>query len=108
MYHKLNSVGLSVLVAILLIGCATPSENEKSYNPPNDLVPDAVTAIKIAEAVWLPLYGDEIFKSRPFKAVLKNGTWLVTGTLAEGTFGGTPVAEISQKDGKILRVTHEQ
>jgi hypothetical protein len=39
---------------------------------------------------------------------LSNGVWTVQGTLPEGYDGGTAVAEISQEDGRILKVIHYQ
>jgi hypothetical protein len=78
-----------------------------SYQPKNGYVPDEQTAISIAVAVWIPIYGKEQIESqKPFKATLKDGVWMVTGTLPEGYVGGTAVAEISQADGCILRVMH--
>jgi NTF2 fold immunity protein len=80
-----------------------------SNNPKNDYVPDERTAIAIAVAVWIPIYGREKIESeKPYKATLKNGIWTVTGTLPEGYDGGTAVAEIAQNDGRILRVIHYQ
>jgi len=82
-------------------------------------VPDKATAIKIAEAVWLPIYGQRIYKELPFQATLQGDTlWVVTGTLngphgydsATGrltvTVGGVAYIEICKRDGKILIVEH--
>lgn len=42
-------------------------------------VPDAKTAVKIAEAVLIPVYGEtQVEPERPFKAVLENGIWTAT------------------------------
>jgi len=71
-------------------------------------VPDAATAIKVAEAVWLPIYGTGIDDSRPFQAALEDGVWVVTGTLPEGMYGGVPHAYIRRHDGKVLQVFHTQ
>ncbi len=70
-----------------------------------DYVPDETTAIKIAEAVWLPIYGESIYVNRPFVATLEKGIWLVTGTLPEGYFGGTATIKISKYDCRILDVS---
>jgi hypothetical protein len=81
------------------------------YLPDNGFVPDAATAIKIAEAVWIPIYGQkQIEEERPFKAKLvQNGSvWLVYGTLPEGWVGGTAVVRIRKSDGKIIYLTHEK
>ncbi len=75
--------------------------------PPAGYVPDAATAIKIAVAVWEPIYGrDHIAQKKPFHATLKDGIWTVDGSLPKNSPGGVPEAEIAQKDGKILRVSH--
>jgi hypothetical protein len=68
-------------------------------------VPDEVTAVKIAEAIWLPIYGAKIFKNRPFNARLQKGVWIVEGT-SYTEKGGVPYIEIQQKDCKILKVIH--
>lgn len=69
-------------------------------------VPDSTTAIKIAEAIWLPIYGEGIYKKKPFVARLKDGkVWIVEGTLLEGK-GGVPYIEIQKKDCRVLKVLH--
>src|SRR5262245_33880238 len=75
-----------------------------SYKPPKGYVPDAATAIKIAEAVWIPIYGEETLKDeKPFTAHLVNGVWIVRGTLPKDRDGGTAYAEISKETGCILK-----
>lgn len=75
--------------------------------PPQGVVPDTVTAVRIAEAVLSPIYGeDQINSQQPFKAVLKNGVWTVEGTLPEDARGGVAEIDISQKSGAILRISH--
>jgi hypothetical protein len=53
-----------------------------------DFVPDKKTAIKIAEAIWLPIYGEDIYSQKPFVAQLINDKyWEVTGTLHTQRWG---------------------
>jgi hypothetical protein len=88
---------------------ASRETRRASFKPPKGYVPDEQSAISIAVAVWTPIYGREQIESeKPFKASLKEGVWTVTGTLPEGYNGGTAIAEISQENGCILRVIHEQ
>ena len=47
-----------------------------------------------------------IAQKKPFHATLKDGIWMVEGSLPKGWVGGVPEAEIAQKDGRILRVSH--
>jgi len=78
-----------------------------SFTPKEGFVPNEATAIRIAEAVWEPIYGrDDLQRHLPTRAVLTDGVWTVRGTLPPGVWGGTAVAEIRKKDGCILRVSH--
>jgi hypothetical protein len=80
-----------------------------SFIPESGFVPDEKTAIRIAVAVWYPIYGEkQIEKEQPYTAKLKDGVWEVRGSLPGLTLGGTAIAEISKKDGTILRVSHGQ
>jgi hypothetical protein len=85
--------------------------------PKNGYVPDAATAVKIAEAVLAPIYGEkQIEFERPFNATLKDNVWTVTGTLhcsdgKGGTtttmcVGGTAEIRLSKTDAHVLFVIH--
>ena len=89
----------------------------QSYMPKAGYVPDSATAIKIAEAVLIPVYGEkQILSERPYIATLKGGIWTVTGTTLHcpdgngGTtsncHGGTAIVQISKLDGRILSMIH--
>jgi hypothetical protein len=69
--------------------------------PQPGYVPDATTAVSIAEAVLLPLYGSKVIRQeRPFRAELRNDSvWVVRS--GRYTKGGSYV-EISKADGQIL------
>ena len=97
------------LLAAVLSGCsATPSTME-NFKPQNGYVPDAATAIKIAIAIWEPIYGvEQIAGEKPYQAHLAHGIWTVEGSLPAESVGGVTLAEIVQDDGKILRVIHGQ
>lgn len=88
------------------------SEPAHSYTPDNGFVPDSLTAVRIAVAVWAPIYGEAaIRKEEPFHASLKNDIWTVTGFLPAPppgmeSVGGVALAEIAKKDGRIIRVSH--
>jgi hypothetical protein len=81
-------------------------KQEHKYAPSDGFVPNQETAIKIAEAIWFPIYGDEIYTRKPFKATLKaDSIWVVQGTLTKGK-GGVPYIEMQKSDCRILKVTH--
>ena len=71
-----------------------------------DYVPNAETAIRVAEAIWLPIYGEKIYENKPFVAQLRDSSiWVVEGT-PKTTKGGVPYIEIQKSDCKILKVSH--
>jgi hypothetical protein len=73
----------------------------------NGVVPDGRTAIRIALAVWGPIYGDkEIEGEKPYVARLKNGIWTAEVSLPKDWDGGTAYIEINKADAKVLKVTH--
>lgn len=78
-----------------------------SYVPPAGFVPDSRTAVAIAEAVLIPIYGqDGIQKQKPLLPRLKGGKWTVIGQLKKGWLGGVALVVIDKKTGRILRVSH--
>ncbi|MHC5061951.1 MAG: YbbC/YhhH family protein [Planctomycetota bacterium] len=98
-----------VLAMVIVIASCEQKKNPDTpnYKPPSGYIPDAQTAIRIAEAVWIPIYGKkQIEKQRPFNAKLSNGVWTVTGSLPEIMIGGVAEIDIRKDDGKILRVIH--
>ena len=99
---------LVVVFSLVAISVIVASVSQRhSYVPPKGFVPDEQTAMRIAEAVWSPIYGEENIKSeKPFVASLKNDVWTVHGSLPKGWVGGVAEAEISKSDGRILRVSH--
>jgi TonB family protein len=97
--------------------CVPPKSASQTWQPKNGFVADATTAIAIAEAVLIPVYGKETIESeRPFKVTLQNGVWTAEGTLhcrdgkggvtAVCDFGGTAEVRISKADGRILSMIH--
>jgi hypothetical protein len=101
---------LHVLLAgvILVLLTAFAGADRKKLRQKNDnFVPDAETARKIAEAIWLPIYGKQIYEDTPFIAKLnRSDVWVVEGTLKDGLAGGVPYIEIEKNDCKILKVSH--
>jgi hypothetical protein len=102
-----------VLCLILLVAFTT---HGNGFKPEGGFVPNSETAVKIAEAVLLPVYGKEKLESeRPFKADLKGGTRIVSGTLycsdgmggrtETGCRGGAATVGISKADARIVSMT---
>ncbi len=107
----------AVLFSTLLLTVTTLGQTAASYKPPSGFVPDSKTAVAIAEAVLIPVYGKEhIEGERPFTATLKHDVWTIEGTLycPDGTggmkttdcLGGVAVVKISKNDGRVLYMLH--
>ena len=87
-----------------------------TVNPKNGMVPDKETAARIAEAIWIPVYGEKtIYEERPYQAHLVNDSvWIVWGTFEQPKntdlkcFGGAAFIAISKRDGRILQLLHEE
>ncbi len=137
----MKQFAFTIIAAICLMGCSQTSETSPisqnkivpdstfviedttitlypdsfTYQPKQGMVPDKETAARIAESVWLPVYGEEvIYSERPYHAHLVNDSiWVVWGNfeLAEDPedmrFGGSAFIAISRKDGRILQMLHE-
>lgn len=68
-------------------------------------VPDPETAKRIAEAVWIPIYGeDAVEEQKPLRAELANDIWTVRGTPPSGRDSETLVVVISKADSRILKI----
>jgi hypothetical protein len=85
----------------------------KSFQPPipkDGYVPDKDTAIAIAYAIAVPVFGrKDMDEEKPFRAELNDGVWMVLGTLhCDHCAGGTLIVEIDKTSGKIITMTHTQ
>jgi hypothetical protein len=110
---RYSSICITAFFLNLFISCNSNNEtvtdgNAGSYDYNVDgFVPDKNTALKIAEAVWIPIYGNKVLEQKPYRSSLVgDSVWIVEGTLKAGFVGGTAYVEISKKDCKILKVTH--
>ena len=101
---------VSVIFATTLAGAYYQTQSQPSVKPKAGFVPNADTAVKVAEAVLTPVYGEkQILSERPFKATLEGDVWTVEGTLHCGgpqCVGGTAVVKISRSSGQILHMIH--
>lgn len=107
-----KSFVIAAIMIILSINVYADNGNKHNYKPKDGYVPNKETAIKIAIAIWGPIYGEKkIEEEKPYSAVLKDGIWFVSSslpknTVSEVTVGGVAEAEISKDNGRIIRITH--
>ena len=82
----------------------------KEYNhvPPNGIVPDSVTAINVSMIILSRIYGEKMIESeKPFTAILKDGYWIVYGSLPEHpAVIGVAEIFIKKRNGEVIYVSH--
>ncbi|MDP4115033.1 MAG: NTF2 fold immunity protein [Bacteroidota bacterium] len=101
----------------MLVSCNSSKDKDKSSennykpsfietDPKNDgYIPNAATAIKIAKAIWIPLYGETDYLNKTFKTELsKDGVWKVYNQVPADSQGVELYAYINKMDGKIIKV----
>lgn len=97
------------ILFILLLSCNS-HKIENKYSKDTNYIPDLETAKKIAEAVWWPIYGEDILLQKPFIGKLENEIWYIEGNTdymkKNRMIGGVAHVEIQKSDGKILNVYH--
>jgi hypothetical protein len=104
---------LFAVFGVLSSICLPAAADDVGYNPNHAFVPDAATAIAIARAVLVPIYGAKAMQAEePLTAQRHGDIWVVEGTLpcpkVASCVGGTAELQLSAKDGRILHVTHYQ
>jgi hypothetical protein len=115
----------TTFLALLLVPCLAGAQQTTfhPYVPPNGFVPDSATAVRIAVAVWAPIYGTNDCQTppqQPVVATLDDGVWTVTrdvqcsgsaviikpGYGLHSVFQGPPidtvVVKIAKRDGRVL------
>jgi hypothetical protein len=95
-------------VAILMSMVVATAQNI-SREFPNGLVSDQKMAIAVAEAVLFHLYGEKaIREQRPYIVKHVRDKWIIDGAPPPaGMAGGSFHIVISQRDGRVLEITHD-
>ena len=96
-------------INLMFLMAMTSQLYAQGYQPPNGIVPDKETAVKIAVVVLEKIYGHQVITlEMPFTATLRGELWFVTGHLDPNDQGGVAELCISKKDGRITRIRHEK
>lgn len=111
---KLSSKVCALFLAMLVMSataCFSPKHAEEDSAfifPQKGVVPDEQTAISIAKAVLLPIFGAKtVAADEPFAATDEGDVWVVTGAPPPpGTMGGSATVRILRRDGRVLWLGH--
>ena len=107
--HLTLLVGFLVLIGLLTSINGSTASFEKGWMPAEGVVPDTTTAERIAEVIFVRFYGaEEIDREKPFRTSMKDGVWIVEGSLPRGMLGGVAEIHISKTDGRILYLFHSR
>ena len=78
---------------------------DKTIYPKDGYVPNELTAVRIAETVLVSIFGEKIYKQKPYRInLIKDSIWVINGSVPGGGYGENAYIEIRKKDGKILKV----
>ena len=94
------------MIATLYLSSASLAQNvPKIFECNGGVVADKETAIRIAEAILFPVYGEkDICSQRPYQVALKDGKWTVAGTVPPLFVRASFRVVILQTDGRILEI----
>ncbi len=99
-----------LLVGLILLGFSSFTKTKTlEYYPKEGFVPDAKTAVKIAEVILNSIYGEKTINAeKPLVAKLnKDSTiWTVSGSLPKNSLGGVATIQIQKSDCKIIFLEH--
>lgn len=119
--EKVAKTVIANLLFIFLLAPLFGNSQQLCGKTYTNFVPDSATAIKVAEAVWLPIYGESIYKEKPYNAKLVgDSVWYVYGYLPKSYIsidskgdttyhifhGGVAEIEIRKSDCFVIKVCH--
>jgi hypothetical protein len=107
--RKMNCFRRGILVLLFCLPVHRDAQLEAQTRSiaQTNYVPDQQTAIRIAEAVLIPIYGSQdVADERPFKARLEGNIWIIEGTTVKTPFGGVATVKLQRSDGRIISVIH--
>ena len=92
--------------ATLCLSSASLAQNvPKIFECNGGVVADKETAIRIAEAILFPVYGENTIRGqRPYQVTLKDGEWIVDGTVRPGFVGRSFQIVILQRDARVVEI----
>lgn len=76
--------------------------------PDEGVIPTAEVAAKVALALSIAKYGDEVLEEMPLQICQIGGVWKIQGTLRDGVKGGIIHIELNKSDGKIRSMWHDK
>lgn len=80
----------------------------QSYRPANGFIPDRDTAIRVAKAILIPVYGEKTVGSEePLSAALDGDVWTVKGAAHPYPSGNAEI-KLSKSEGTVLFLSHSQ
>ena len=86
----------------------SPPVNVDIPLPDEGVIPTAEVAAKVALALSIAKYGDEVLEEMPLQICQVDGVWKIQGTLRDGVKGGVIHIELNKRDGKIRSMWHDK
>ena len=97
---------ITALFALCIISLTKQGDSTIKVNRFH-IVEDSVTAVKVAEVLFLTHYGKDVLNQKPYDVELIGDTaWRIKGILKKPTPGGVAYIEIRRNDCKVLVMSH--
>ncbi|HEX9281357.1 MAG TPA: NTF2 fold immunity protein [Candidatus Udaeobacter sp.] len=98
-----------VIATALLLSASFAQNASELFERKGGLVRDKETAIRIAEAILFPIYGEKSIRAQqPYRVRLENGKWTIDGAPPpRGFAGGSFHVVILQRDARVLEIGHD-
>jgi hypothetical protein len=97
----------AIMIAMQLTLCIAAAAAQ-DFSPERPVLPDQATATVVGCAIIHAYFpGMEVvnpFLSPNCTAELKGDAWVVYRTLPAGMMGGSPTAELSRTDGRVMKI----
>jgi len=91
---------------LVILGVPTSGQELDARVAANGVVPDEVTALRVAQAILVGAYGERaVAQQQPLTANLFQETWWINGTPPHSFGRGRMHVEISKSDGRILALS---
>lgn len=102
-----NFSGLASFASIASAGQSGQTKRAEPHEVPVDLQLDEASAVKIAEAIFVKVYGERVLSERPWKTALEqdDSVYHIRGTL-KTTKGGVPEIRLKRSNAEVISICH--
>ncbi|MHB1156029.1 MAG: NTF2 fold immunity protein [Phycisphaerales bacterium] len=99
----------AALLAVALTACDAPprvTAPTTDAQPGINLDLDESSAVRIAEIIFVRVYGEQVLKEKPWQVTKTDRAFKIEGSLPDGHHGGVASLQISRDNAEVMMVPH--